>query len=148
MLAIASIGWALTRPAGPARRRGIVWSIAISAGIAVAAILLLIPRAVFFEPDARDACAELGAEYVGLATTGGRYPDPVPEGVRCVTAADPATTEVSVDFFASSEPLDAILAWLYRLACLLAPIATGLVIGFRLSRAPAVPSPARANPAR
>ena len=41
--------------------------------------------------------------------------------------------EVSVDFFASSDPLDAVLAWLYRLACLLAPLATGLLIGFRLS---------------
>ncbi len=41
--------------------------------------------------------------------------------------------EVSVDFFAPSDPLDAVLAWLYRLVCLLAPIATGLLIGLGLS---------------
>jgi hypothetical protein len=44
---------------------------------------------------------------------------------------------VEVDFFAGSEPLDSIRAWLYRLACLLLPIGAALVLGARLSRASA-----------
>lgn len=115
--------------------RNRAWGIAIVSGLAVAAALIVIPRVTLFEAEARDACEETGSEYVGLAGGGGRYADPVPEGARCLGATAPAVIELEVDFFAASEPLDSILAWLYRLACILLPLATGLLIGARLARA-------------
>ena len=115
---------------GAGRNRA--WGIAIVSGLAVAAALIVIPRVTFFEPEARDACEETGSEFVGLAAGGGRYADPVPEGARCIGATAPAVIEL--DFFAASEPLDSILAWLYRLACILLPLAIALLIGARLGR--------------
>jgi hypothetical protein len=120
--------------AGTGSSTGRAWGIAIVVGLAVAAALLVIPPQALFEPKGRDACEEIDQEYVGLANGGGRYADPVPDGARCVGLTNPAVTEIEVDFFASSEPLDSLFAWLYRLACILLPISVGIALGFRLSR--------------
>ena len=111
------------------------WTIAIVGGLAVAAALIVIPRTTLFEAAGRDACLESEQGFVGLAGGAGRYADPVPEGARCLGPDDSSPSEVGVDFFAGSEPLDSLLAWIYRLACLLAPLATAFVVGTRLSRA-------------
>jgi hypothetical protein len=111
------------------------WALAIMAGLAVAVALIAIPRFSLFEDAARDTCLEAGEGFVGLDGGAGRYADPVPEGTRCLGPDDSNPREVEVDFFAGSEPLDSLLAWVYRLACLLAPLATTFFIGTRMSRA-------------
>jgi hypothetical protein len=74
-----------------------------------------------------------GADYVGLASGGGRYADPVPDGARCLAPGDPSPIEVDVRFFAGAAGADALLAWVYRLACVLVPLGLALAIGRRLS---------------
>src|ERR1044072_5963450 len=116
-----------------ARSPGRAWGIAILAGLALAAALIVVPRPLLFAPQARDACKDRGAAYVGLHNEGGRYSDPVPESARCLAPGNPSPLEVEVDFFGSGAG-GALLAWLYRLACVTLPIALALVIGRRLSR--------------
>ena len=108
------------------------WAVGIIAGLAVAAALIVIPRATLFDAAGREACEEIGQDFHGLAS-GGRW-DTVPEGARCTAASDPSPAEVSVNFFASSDTLEAVLAWVYRLACVLLPISVGLGVGFALLR--------------
>ena len=115
--------------------QGRTWGIAIIAGLALAAALLLIPRPLLFEPQARDACEERDAAYVGLASAPGRYGDPVPDGARCLVPGSPSPVEVAVDFFGSGAG-GTLLAWLYRLACVTVPLAAALAIGSRLARQP------------
>ena len=112
---------------------GRAWGIAIVAGLALAAALLIVPRPLLFEPEARDACAERGDAYVGLASAPGRYGDPVPDGARCLTPGEFSPVEVEADFFGGGAGGE-LLAWLYRLACVTLPIAVALAIGRRLSR--------------
>jgi hypothetical protein len=102
--------------------------VAIAIGLGVAVVLLVVPRVTFFETAGRDACAERDAEYTGLDSASGRYADPVPDGARCLSEAGDVE-QVAVDFFSGGEFADASLAWLYRLACLLLPIALAVVIG-------------------
>ena len=102
-------------------------AIAILAGLAVAAALIVIPRATLFEAQGRDACEEAGSEYVGLANGAGRYADPVPDGARC-ERPDHGVDEVDVRFFTDGGFLNALLGWLYRLACILLPLGTGLAL--------------------
>jgi hypothetical protein len=103
--------------------------VAIVAGLVVAAALIVIPRQTAFESTAEDACRDRGEQYLGLIGGSGRYADPVPEGARCTSADSRGFEEIEVDFFASSW-----LAALYRLACVILPLGTGLVIGVRLGR--------------
>ena len=112
---------------------GRAWGIAIIAGLAVAAALLIVPRPLVFEPDARDACADRGGTYVGLASAPGRYGDPVPDGARCLAPGEFSPVEVEADFFGGGAG-GALLAWLYRLACVTLPIGVAFAIGHRLSR--------------
>ena len=108
---------------------GRTWGIAIVAGLAVAAALLVLPRSLLFEPQGRDACEDRGASYVGLASAPGRYGDPIPDGARCLLPGDPSPVELEVDFLGG-----AFGAWLYRLACIILPLAAALAIGSRLGR--------------
>jgi hypothetical protein len=110
--------------------------VAIAAGLAVAAALIVAPRVTLFEDVARDACEERGADYAGLANGAGRYADPVPEGARC-ERADHGVDEVSVRFFADNGFLNGLIGWIYRLACLLVPLAAGFFLwGRGLGSAP------------
>jgi hypothetical protein len=108
-----------------------VWGIAIVAGLALAAALLIVPRPLLFEPRARDACGDLDATYVGLASAPGRYGDPVPDGARCLVAGEFSPVEVEADFFGGGGG-GALLAWLYRLACIVLPIVAAYALGSRL----------------
>jgi hypothetical protein len=118
-----------------AASRNRAWGIAIVAGLVVAAALIVIPRQTVFESKGRDVCEDIGQQFTGLASESGRYSDPVPDGANCVGLTDPSTTEVEVNFFATSNGLDSTLAWLYRLVCIIAPLTVALALGFRLSRA-------------
>jgi hypothetical protein len=102
--------------------------VAIAIGLGVAVVLIVVPRATFFETAGRDACAERGADYTGLDSAPGRYADPVPDGAWCLSDAGDVE-QVAVAFFSGGEFADASLAWLYRLACLLLPITLAVVIG-------------------
>ena len=108
--------------------------LAIALGLGLAVAVILIPRATLFEGQARDACEDRGQAYVGLHNGAGRYADPVPDGARC-ERADHGVDEIDVRFFAGNGTANALLGWLYRLACLLLPIGTGLVIWGRSLRA-------------
>ena len=108
------------------------WAVGIIAGLAVAAALIVIPRATLFDAAGRDACEANGQDFHGLVSPG-RW-DTVPEGARCTSASDPRPADVSVNFFASSDVLEAVLAWIYRLACVLLPIGVGLGVGFAFRR--------------
>ena len=116
---------------------GRVWGIPILAGLALAAALIVLPRPLWFEPEARDACEERGAAYVGLLSGAGRYADPVPEGARCLAPGDPSPIEIDVELLGTGA------AWLYRLACIILPLAAALLIGARLRRPPAAPGASR-----
>ncbi len=115
--------------------QGRTWGIAILTGLALAAALIVLPRPLLFAPQARDACEDRDADYVGLASASGRYADPVPDGARCLVPGNPSPVEVEVDFFGSGAG-GALLAWLYRLACVMLPIAAAYAIGRRLSVGP------------
>jgi hypothetical protein len=91
-----------------------------------------VPRPLLFEPQARDACEERGAAYVGPHSESGRYADPVPDGARCLAPGNPSPIEIDVDFFGDGAG-GALLAWLYRLACVILPLAVALAIGRRLA---------------
>ena len=112
---------------------GRAWGIAIVAGLALAAAMIVLPRPLLFEEAGRNACEEAGAEYVGLASAPGRYGDPVPDGARCLAPGNPSPIEVEADFFGDGAG-GATLAWLYRLACIILPLAVALAIGSRLGR--------------
>ena len=114
-------------PDSPAR----VLGIAIVAGLALAATLLIVPRPLLFEPAARDACADRDAAYVGLASAPGRYGDPVPDGARCLLPGEFSPVEVEADFFGGGAG-GALVAWLYRLACIVLPIVAAYALGRRL----------------
>ena len=118
-----------------ARGQGRTWGAAIVCGLIVAAVLLLLPRAVLFAPQGRDACDERGLDYHGLYESGGgRYADPVPDGARCTDPGSPGSVvDVPISFFGPDGLADDLLALLYRLACVTLPLATGLWLGFRWS---------------
>jgi hypothetical protein len=102
--------------------------VAIAIGLGVAAVLIVVPRVTFFETAGRDACAERGSHYTGLDAGPGRYADPVPDGAHCLSEAG-EVDQVPVDFFSDGGFANALLGWLYRLACVLLPIGIALVIG-------------------
>ena len=102
---------------------------AIVAGLIVAAALIVIPRQTAFESTGETVCGNRGEEFLGLTGDSGRYADPVPDGVRCTSAGSMGFEELEVDFFDHGW-----LAVLYRLACIVFPLATGLAIGLILSR--------------
>jgi hypothetical protein len=64
------------------RTAGGRWPAAIAIGLGVAVVLIVVPRATFFEAAPRDACKERGVAYSGLDNGAGRYADPVPDGAR------------------------------------------------------------------
>jgi hypothetical protein len=103
--------------------------VAIVAGLIVAAALIVVPRQTAFESTAEQACRDRGEEFLGLVGDSGRYADPVPDAARCTSADSTGFEEIEVDYFASGG-----LAMLYRLACIVLPLGTGLLIGLRLSR--------------
>ena len=106
------------------------WGAAILAGLLVAAALIVIPRETSFESTAEAACGNRGEEFLSLTGSPGRYADPVPEGARCTSANSMGFEEYEVDFFDRWW-----LADLYRLACVVVPLAVGLSLGLGLSRA-------------
>jgi hypothetical protein len=56
----------------------------------------------------------------------------VPDAARCLVPGEPSPIEVEVDFFGGGAG-GALLAWLYRLACITLPIGIAYAIGGRLS---------------
>lgn len=102
----------------------------------MAAALIVVPRVTLFESRGEDACEAGGLEYVGLANGAGRWGDPVPDGARC-ERPDHGVDEVDARFFADAGFANALLGWLYRLACILLPLGTGLAIWMAWQRRPA-----------